>query len=214
METKLPMDRLPAIPLIASDPYLSIWMPADDMTRTDSIHWSGPVKPIRGALTVDGVPCRFLGVGPEEPAQTESLRVTPTRTVFATSLGGVRLETCFATPALPDDLDLLSMPVTLVTFRLASTDGKAHDAALSLRLSDRLCYDGEIRPKMMADSFTLDGHATALCGQTVQKPLSHSGDHITIAICISPRRPRRCPRATAFACAGRARWRRSRSSAP
>ena len=38
------IDRLPAIPLIASDPYLSIWMPADTMTQTDSIHWSGPIK--------------------------------------------------------------------------------------------------------------------------------------------------------------------------
>ena len=28
------IDRLPAIPLLASDPYLSIWMPADTMTQT------------------------------------------------------------------------------------------------------------------------------------------------------------------------------------
>ena len=36
------IDRLPAIPLLASDPYLSIWMPADTMTQTDACHWSGP----------------------------------------------------------------------------------------------------------------------------------------------------------------------------
>ena len=53
------MDRLPAIPLITSDPYLSIWMPADTMTQTDAAHWSGPVKPIRGAMTVDGAPVRL-----------------------------------------------------------------------------------------------------------------------------------------------------------
>ena len=47
------IDRLPAIPLVASDPYLSIWMPADTMTQTDTCHWSGPAKPIRGVLTVD-----------------------------------------------------------------------------------------------------------------------------------------------------------------
>lgn len=55
------IDRLPAIPLVASDPYLSIWMPADTMTQTDTCHWSGPAKPIRGVLTVDGAACRFLG---------------------------------------------------------------------------------------------------------------------------------------------------------
>ena len=36
------IDRLPAIPLIASDPYLSIWMPADTMTQTDSCQISVP----------------------------------------------------------------------------------------------------------------------------------------------------------------------------
>ena len=180
MEKPLPMDRLPAIPLIASDPYLSIWMPADTMTQTDAIHWSGPAKPLRGTLTVDGASCRFLGAGPQIEAELQSLRVTPTRTTFVSAFGGVQLETTFATPALPDDLDLLSMPVTLVTLRLTADDGKAHDAALTLHLSDRLCYNGDIRPKMVSDAFTLDGHATAWCGQAVQKPLSHSGDHITI----------------------------------
>ena len=52
------IDRLPAIPLICSDPYLSIWMPADTMTQTDSIHWCGPVKPLRGVMTVDGAEAR------------------------------------------------------------------------------------------------------------------------------------------------------------
>ena len=66
------IDRLPAIPLVASDPYLSIWMPADTMTQTDTCHWSGPAKSIRGVLTVDGAACRFLGEGAEpEAALTE-----------------------------------------------------------------------------------------------------------------------------------------------
>lgn len=76
------IDRLPAIPLLASDPYLSIWMPADTMTQTDACHWSGPAKPIRGVLTVDGAACRFLGAGPEPEADLTELKVTATRTCF------------------------------------------------------------------------------------------------------------------------------------
>ena len=61
------IDRLPAIPLLASDPYISVWMPADTMTQTDSCHWSGPAKPIRGAMTVDGgsmdLGDAFIGAG-------------------------------------------------------------------------------------------------------------------------------------------------------
>ena len=63
------LDRLPALPLVASDPYFSIWMPADTPTQTDSCHWSGPEKPLRGSLTVDGAAFRFLGAGPEAEAE-------------------------------------------------------------------------------------------------------------------------------------------------
>ena len=174
------IDRLPAIPLIASDPYLSIWMPADTMTQTDACHWSGPAKPVRGTLTVDGHSARFLGAGPEPEAALTELKVTATRTRFVSEFGGVRLEACFATPALPDDPDLLSMPVTLVTLRAEAADGAPHAVSVRLHLSDRLCYDGEIRPAMDGGTLQLDGAPAAWCGQRTQKPLSHSGDHVTI----------------------------------
>lgn len=174
------IDRLPAVPLITSDPYLSIWMPADTMTQTDACHWSGPIKPVRGTVTVDGCTYRFLGAGPDPEAVLTELRVSATQTVFVSECGGVRLTACFAAPALPDDLDLLSMPVTLVTFAAQAADGAAHDVSVRLHLSDRLCYDGDIRPAMTGGGLVLDGWETAWCGQSAQKPLSHSGDHVTI----------------------------------
>ena len=91
------IDRLPAIPLIASDPYLSIWMPADTMTQTDSCHWSGPRKPILGEIAVDGEAYRFLGVTAAKEATLVSLSVTPTATTFVSEAGPVRLETSFMT---------------------------------------------------------------------------------------------------------------------
>ena len=174
------LDRLPALPLVASDPYFSIWMPADTPTQTDSCHWSGPEKPLRGSLTVDGAAFRFLGAGPEAEAELTAQQVTATATRFVHQAGGVRLETVFRTPALPQDPDLLSMPVTLVSFSLASVDGGEHQVALRFHLSDKLCYDGNIRPAMTSDSFAFLGHGAAWCGQTVQRPLSHSGDHVTM----------------------------------
>lgn len=174
------IDRLPAIPLIASDPYLSIWMPADTMTQTDSIHWSGPIKPIRGTMTVDGAACRFLGAGCDPEAALTELRVSATQTALISEFRGVQLETRFITPALPDDLDVLSMPVTLITFRASMLDGAKHDVSIQLHLSDRFCYDGEIRPAMTSAAMTLDGRSAAWCGQSTQKPLCHSGDHVTI----------------------------------
>ena len=173
-------DRLPAIPLITSDPYLSIWMPADNLTDADSIHWSGPVKPIAGRLTVDGASARYLGYDTREAVRALSLEVTPTRTIACSAFNGVKLELCFAAPALPDDLELLSMPVTLVTIRLSSMDGNPHEVSVDFNLSDRLCYDGTGYPKMFSDAYDMDGLNVAYCGQVVQKPLCHSGDRITI----------------------------------
>lgn len=174
------IDRLPAIPLIASDPYMSIWMPADTMTATETTHWSGPQKPIRGVMTVDGEAFRFLGVTGEQEAKMTSLEVTPTKTCFVSEAGGVALETSFITPALPGDPDIMSMPVTLVRFRLKTLDGAQHQVKLQLHLSDRLCYEGDIRPTMYTGSFELNGQDTAWCAQAQQKPLSHTGDRITI----------------------------------
>ena len=173
-------DRLPAIPLICMDPYLSIWMPADTMTATDTAHWSGVPKPIRGMIHVDGTRARYLGLGNGNDAEHIGIEVTPTRTRFSSSYKGIRIDTTFTTPALPDDLDLMSMPVTLVSWKLTAMDGQPHEVKLDLNLSASLCYSGEVPPRMIGQNFSSDGVNTALCGQLTQKPLCHSGDHITI----------------------------------
>lgn len=117
-------DRLPAIPLIASDPYLSIWIPGDTLNATEACHWSGAQKSIRGRISVDGVRRTYLGFGNGIEARTTSLEVTPTRTISTFDAAGVNLTVTFMTPALPDDPDLLSMPVTLVEWTMSSADGK------------------------------------------------------------------------------------------
>ena len=59
-------DRLPALPLIANDPYFSVWLPADLPTDANTIHWAGAQKWIRGHMTVDGkrMPFRFGKIVP------------------------------------------------------------------------------------------------------------------------------------------------------
>ena len=172
-------DRLPAVPLITMDPYLSVWCPADRVDEADTVHWSGAEKPLDGRLSVDGRTVRFLGKNDFGSCLTEQ-RVTATRTLFAAELGGVRLEACFAAPAFPDEPDLLSMPVTPVRFVLSSTDGQTHDAAVRFALPDSLCWDGHVKPALFSDTVTLNGWPAALTGRLQQNILGQSGDHITI----------------------------------
>ena len=134
------IDRLPAIPLVANDPYFSIWMPADTFTSADSAHWAGAKKPLRGRLTVDGKTFRFLGLGGESAMETVGQYVTPTSTVSEQAAGGVLLSVRFTTPALPEDLDTLSAPVTLVDFAVASTDGREHEASLVFTADEYVGY--------------------------------------------------------------------------
>ena len=94
------IDRLPALPLIANDPYFSIWMPADKLTDTDSAHWAGATKPLKGTAVIDGKEYRFLGTGEAEAMETAGQFVNPTSTVVEFQAAGVELSVRFTSPAL------------------------------------------------------------------------------------------------------------------
>jgi len=173
-------DRLPALPLWVNDPYISFWMPADKLTDADSTHWCGPKKPIRGTMVIDGAEYRYLGLGDAEAAECVAQQVTPTRTIASFEAGGVKLTLTFIGCALPHDLDMLSAPVTLVKWDLASADGMSHEVKVNFTLSDRLACDGDALPAMLSRVYSQDGFQVAFAGQLKQKLLSTCGDHTTI----------------------------------
>jgi hypothetical protein len=109
--------RPPAVPLIAHDPYFSVWSMADKLTDQNTRHWTGRQQPIFGLARIDGKTWRFMGDDPREiPAMEQtSLDVTPTHTSYRFQAGLVTLFVSFFTPAFPKDLDILSRPVTYVT---------------------------------------------------------------------------------------------------
>ena len=63
--------RAPAVPLITSDPYLSIWSASDKLNDSNTSHWTGKTHPLIGALRVDGTSYRFMGL--EESTYTTIL---------------------------------------------------------------------------------------------------------------------------------------------
>ena len=132
-----PQDRAPAVPLITHSPYFSIWSASDDLTSTNTTHWTGKEQRLSGLVRIDGKTYRFMGAEPKHvPAMRRvSLRITPLHTEYGFEAGGIRLTATFFTPAFPGDLDVLARPVTYLTWTVNSTDQKPHSVAILLDVS-------------------------------------------------------------------------------
>jgi hypothetical protein len=129
--------RPPAIPLIVHDPYFSVWSMADHLTDEPTRHWSGVNQELFGIVRVDGKNYRFLGAPPRgkatEPALEQvSRQLTPTRTIVVMQSPEIELEVEFMSPLFPDNLEVMARPVTYLTWRVRSRDGKKHNVSLYL----------------------------------------------------------------------------------
>src|SRR5437588_7917333 len=106
--------RPPGVPLVTSDPYLSIWSCADKLTDDVTRHWTKREHSLISLIRIDGATLRLMGREPKElPAMPQvGLRVLPTRSIYDFDNGHVHITLTFMTPALPDDLDVLARPLT------------------------------------------------------------------------------------------------------
>ena len=173
--------RPPSVPLVTHDPYFSIWSGADKLTETDTTHWTGKPHRLTALVRIDGKAYRLLG---KEPAGIPALpqtgvEVHPTRTIANFSGAGIRLTLTFLTPALPEDLDVLSRPVTYVTFESFATDGGSHDVACYFDAAAEIAVN-EPRQSVTfsrADTATL---STVGIGSSEQPVLAKKGDDLRI----------------------------------
>ncbi len=109
--------RPPAVPLVTFDPYLSIWSEADRLTDDVTRHWTHHEHPLVSLIRVDGRAFRLMGSSPGAvPALPQTgVQVTPTRSLYDFEGAGVHVTLTFMTAALPDDLDVLTRPLSYLT---------------------------------------------------------------------------------------------------
>src|SRR5271170_5677733 len=102
---KVPAFRPPAVPLVTSDPYLSIWSMADRLTDDSTRHWTRRQHPLVSLIRIDGKCFRLMGTVPKHlPALPQvGVQVFPTRSVYNFDDGHVHVTLTFLTPALPHD---------------------------------------------------------------------------------------------------------------
>lgn len=173
--------RPPAVPLVAVDPYFSIWSFANHLTYDTTRHWTGDPMSMRSLVRVDGTTYRIMGREPSnvEPARQSGLRVYPTRTVYDFAAGGVSVRLAFITPDLPRDIDVLSRPVTYLNWTVRSADGKPHKVSIYYGNSAELVVNSPGEPVTWS-SQTLNGLNVLKMGTVAQPILGKAGDRIRI----------------------------------
>lgn len=183
--------RPPAVPLIVHDSFVSVWQPADNLTDSFPMFWSGPVLGMVGLMTVDGNSCRWLGVDTYSSGakivacqQLGLPLVMPTQTYYSFQFSGAQLNVTFSTPVLGSDLPTwIDNPVTYLTLSTASTDGAAHAVRLYFEhtaeltvadVADTVQWQRDA-PVSIPDAFLLR------FGSEAQNVLGSSGDAMRIS---------------------------------
>ncbi|MGD0262742.1 MAG: DUF5127 domain-containing protein [Verrucomicrobiota bacterium] len=135
--------RPPAVPLVTYNPFLSIWSGADHLNDANTKHWTGRAHSLVSLIRVDGKTYRLMGGEPKPlPAFTQqSVEVFPTRSLYEFEDAGVHVTLAFMQPALPDDLEVYSWPLSYITWNLRSADGAKHQIELYDSTSSQLAVN-------------------------------------------------------------------------
>ena len=176
--------RPPATPLIAHDPYFSIWSMSDNLTDQPTKHWTGSDQAMTGLIRIDSTVFRFMGgqlrgAGPLPALPQIAREVTPTRTIYGFEGQGVHLDLTFLTPALPQDLDVLSRPLSYVTFDVRATDQRSHKVKVYYDCASSLAVNTAAQPAMWS-RHTVGDLSVIRLGSVEQKKLTQSGDDLRI----------------------------------
>lgn len=179
--------RPPAVPLAANDPFFSVWSMSDKLTESSTKHWSEAVQPLSGLARIDGQTFRWMGdnsrrgVGIPKPEAMKqvSLELTALHTRYKFDAAGVELSVTFFTPSFPEDLDVLSRPITYLSWSAIATDGHVHDVSLFLDVDPGIAVNDLAQPVTWSRSHA-KGLTILSVGSRDQAYLNRSGDRVRV----------------------------------
>lgn len=114
-----------------------------------------------------------------EEAVQKNLTLNATQTIYDFACGKVDLTLTFTSPLLMNDLDLLSRPVSYVSFKARSNDGKPHDVQLLFSASSDIAANTSAQP-IVAEKNTYGNLTYLKAGTTAQPLLQKKGDDLRI----------------------------------
>jgi len=155
------------------------------LTDVPTKHWSEAAQPMTGLIRIDGAVYRWMGVQPRRierqiPAmQQQSMEITPLHSRYRFSAAGVELRADFFTASFPEDLDVLSRPVSYLTWSARSTDAALHRVELLLDVGPEIAVN-ENGEKVTWGRSHVRGMTVLNVGSQEQATLHQSGDRIRI----------------------------------
>ncbi len=170
--------RPAAVPLITVDPFFSVWSCSDALYSTPTEHWSGRPCPIMAGVFVDNAFHSVAGFDPDgklikRRIYQRSVKITPTSSIYEFESEFVKLELTFTTPLLLDRLDIMTRPVSYISYKLEPKCDK--QVRFVFGISARGCVDrAEQNVEVKKTDYSL------AFGNVNQNPLSQSGDNVMI----------------------------------
>ncbi|NQW78522.1 MAG: DUF4965 domain-containing protein [Chitinophagaceae bacterium] len=178
--------KAPAYPLITHNPYFSIWSFSDKINESTTKHWTGADQSILGLIKVDNQVYRFMG---KEASSNENdkiilanqlaINMSATQTTYQFECGGVALNLCFTSPLIITDINILSRPVTYISMKTKSKDGKKHLVQLLVGASSAIASD-KGKEQMVVNGYTTPNLNVLKVGTVEQPILKKSGDNLRI----------------------------------
>lgn len=116
---------------------------------------------------------------PVEAAAQQGIELNATQTIYRFRCGGADLELSFTSPLLIADLDLLSRPVSYISYKISSNDGQAHEVKLLFSASADLARNKPSQP-VAAEPLQTPGLSVIRVGTVEQPILQKKGDDLRI----------------------------------
>lgn len=116
---------------------------------------------------------------PVYTAVQRSVDLKATQTRYAFVCGGIDLSLSFTSPLLLHDLDLLSRPISYISFSVKANDGKTHEVQCYLGASTNLAVNDSWQT-VVAEKYDLKGIKILRAGTKEQPVLQKKGDNLRI----------------------------------
>lgn len=112
-------------------------------------------------------------------AGQKQLKVTATQTSYEFKAGGIDLSLTFTSPLLMDDLNLISRPISYISYQVKSNDKKAHQVDVLFNAATSIAVN-TMGQRVKVEKATASGLSILKAGTVDQPVMKKSGDDLRI----------------------------------